>query len=93
MEDDFEEWGSLIAVVAPDTFPHRDFDVVDHGLATAYDSLRRQSPKKCAVYVNGVLELEEVGFLEAYWGGDVEIGEKSGDNAHDTVASLHRQRP
>jgi hypothetical protein len=41
MEDDFEEWRSLIAVVAPDTFTHRDFDVVDHGLATAYDSLRR----------------------------------------------------
>jgi hypothetical protein len=35
-----------------------------------------------------VLELEEVGFLEAYWGWDVEVGEKSSDDAHDTVTSL-----
>jgi hypothetical protein len=39
-------------------------------------------------YIDGVLELEEVGFLEAYWGWDVEVGEKPGDDAHNTVTSL-----
>ena len=39
-------------------------------------------------YIDGVLELDEVGFLEADWGWDVEVGEKAGDDAHDTVASL-----
>jgi len=47
------------------------------------------------VYLDGELELQEIGLLEAYGGGDVKIGKKPGDNAHDTVTSLghDRQRP